>query len=100
MVPIQAPEVNPRQDPIKPKWVDIAAPTSNASVSSRMNLTYYPPQLCDSNVVVCPPQDVVNLVSELWTDCVIGYFLDKKVHFPIVRSMLRGYGRSLASMMY
>lgn len=35
--------VAPSQELSKPKWVDVAAPTSVPSASSRMNLSYYPP---------------------------------------------------------
>lgn len=80
--------MGPSQELGKPKWVDVAAPTSVPSDSSRMNLSYYHPHVRDSKVVVCPPQDVVDLGSDLWTGCVVGYFLDKKAPFPLVKSIV------------
>lgn len=88
VVPIPAPADDPCPTSSKPKWVDVVAPFSCDSTSSRMNLSYFPPQLRDSKVVVCPPQDVVDQGSDLWTDCIVGYFLDKKVPFPIVKNIV------------
>ncbi|KAG5535909.1 hypothetical protein RHGRI_023626 [Rhododendron griersonianum] len=88
VVPIPAPADDPCSRSSKPKWVDVVAPFSYDSTSSSMNLSYFPPQLRDSKVVVCPPQDVVDQGSDLWTDCIVGYFLDKKVPFPIVKNIV------------
>ncbi|KAI8551298.1 hypothetical protein RHMOL_Rhmol06G0174900 [Rhododendron molle] len=88
VVPIPAPVDGPCLGSNKPKWVDVVAPSLCASASSRMNLSYFPPQLRDSKVVVCPPQDVVDQGSDLWSDCIVGYFLDKKVPFPLVKNIV------------
>ncbi|KAG5545007.1 hypothetical protein RHGRI_017464 [Rhododendron griersonianum] len=87
-VPILTPEGSPCHESVKLKWAEVVAPPSSTSSSSHMNLSYYPPQLRDAKVVVCPPQEVIDLGSELWTDCVVGYFLDKKVPFPIVKNII------------
>lgn len=54
-----------------------------------MNLVYYHRQLREEKVVVCPPQDVVDIGTEKLSDCVVGYFLDKEAHFPIVHSIVK-----------
>lgn len=56
--------------------------------NTRMSLSYRPPQVRGSRVVVCPPQEVEDNGSDLWSDCVVDYFLDKKVAFPIVKNIV------------
>ncbi|KAF7113421.1 hypothetical protein RHSIM_RhsimUnG0127600 [Rhododendron simsii] len=84
--PISIPEDGPCPASSKPKWVDVVAPASIAS--SRMHLSYFPPQIRESKVVVCPPQDVIDQGSDRWNDCVVGYFLDKRVPFPLVKNIV------------
>lgn len=52
---------------VQPKWVDAIAPVTDAS-NHLICLSYHPPQCRDSKVVVCSPQEVVDLGSELWSE--------------------------------
>ncbi|KAG5540262.1 hypothetical protein RHGRI_020481 [Rhododendron griersonianum] len=46
-----------------------------------MKLSFHPPQVKEARVVVCPPEDVVEAWIAKWNNCVVGYFLDKKLPF-------------------
>lgn len=71
---------------VKPKWNAVLAQSSPPD--SRMALSFHPPQVRDSGVVVCPPSAVAESGAEQWCDCVVGYFLDKKLPFPVVKSIV------------
>ncbi|KAI8531013.1 hypothetical protein RHMOL_Rhmol11G0104400 [Rhododendron molle] len=51
-----------------------------------MHLQYFAPSIVNDKVV-SPPPDVVNLGLDKWKDCVVGYFLDRKLHFKAVKSI-------------
>ncbi|KAG5547461.1 hypothetical protein RHGRI_013227 [Rhododendron griersonianum] len=89
VVPILNPAGSPCLESAKPKWTEVVASPSNTSGSTRMTLSYHPPpQRRDAKVVVCPPQEVIDLGSNLWADSVVGYFLDKRVPFPLVKNII------------
>ena len=48
---------------------------------SHMHLEYFPPVVCNDRVVVSPPHRVEDGGSQRWRNCVVGYFLDRKLAF-------------------
>lgn len=51
------------------------------TVVPRMALQYFAPSVVNEKLVVNPPEEVVLLGSEKWKDCVVGYFIDRKLPF-------------------
>ncbi|KAF7145517.1 hypothetical protein RHSIM_Rhsim04G0101400 [Rhododendron simsii] len=76
-----------------PKWTEVLASSADDVKNTPMSLSYRPPQVRGSSVVVCPPQEVEDNGSDLWSDCIVGYFLDKKVAFPIVKNIVMNIWR-------
>ncbi|KAF7145087.1 hypothetical protein RHSIM_Rhsim04G0153000 [Rhododendron simsii] len=75
---------------LTPSWTKIVAPKPDGP---RMKLSYHPPppppqnKIKEARVVVCPPPEVVDVGVSQWKDCVVGYFLDKKLPFSAVESI-------------
>ncbi|KAG5537063.1 hypothetical protein RHGRI_024490 [Rhododendron griersonianum] len=46
-------------------------------------------EIKDAQVVVCPPEDVVENGASEWADYVVGYFLDKKLPFSAVDNIAK-----------
>ncbi|KAG5522625.1 hypothetical protein RHGRI_034694 [Rhododendron griersonianum] len=67
------PDANP-----KPSWSEVVTQDRGAS---RMKFSYHPPQIKNAKLVVCPPEEVVDAGISKWADCVVGYFLDKKLPY-------------------
>lgn len=65
-------------------WKDRVVVNSSAP---RMDLQYFAPTVVNEKIVVQPPEEVVSLGIEKWKDCVVGYFLDKKLSFDAVKSI-------------
>ncbi|KAF7120978.1 hypothetical protein RHSIM_Rhsim13G0137500 [Rhododendron simsii] len=65
-------------------WSTVVAQNSG---SSRMKLSYHPPQVKEAKLVVCPPVEVIEAGVAQWSDCVVGYFLDKKLPYIGVRNI-------------
>ncbi|KAG5560701.1 hypothetical protein RHGRI_003888 [Rhododendron griersonianum] len=65
-------------------WKDRVVVNSSAP---RMDLQYFAPTVVNEKIVVQPPEEVVPLGIEKWKDCVVGYFLDKKLSFNAVKSI-------------
>lgn len=61
---------------------------SQTSGDSRMKLTYFPPVVTAAKTVVYLPPSVEAKGREQWSDCVVGYFLDKKVPFGLVKNIV------------
>lgn len=83
--PLSVPVVAAGADPgskAKVGWNTVVAPSLPSA--SRMALAYHPPQIRGSRLVVCPPIEVEECGAERWSDCLVGYFLDKKVPFHLV----------------
>lgn len=70
-----------------PKWTEVLASSTVDAKNTHMSLSYRPPQIQGSRVVVCSPQEVEDNGCEQWCDCVVGYFLDK-VAFPVVKNIV------------
>ena len=51
-------------------------------------LQFYKPHRADGKMVVRPPVEVVNEGIDLWKGCLVGQFLDKRLPFPVVRSLV------------
>ena len=51
-------------------------------------LQFYKPHRVDGKMVVRPPVEVVNEGIDLWKGCLVGQFLDKRLPFPVVRSLV------------
>ncbi|KAG5544422.1 hypothetical protein RHGRI_016994 [Rhododendron griersonianum] len=68
----------------KPTWTDVV--TQDPS-GPRMKLSFHPPQVKEARVVVCPPEDVVEAGIAKWNNCVVGYFLDKKLPFGAISNI-------------
>lgn len=58
----------------KTKWLTVI---SNPGLDKHMSLTFHPRSVKDGEIVVCPTC-VMDNGSDIWADCVVGYFLDKR----------------------
>lgn len=66
-------------------WRDKVA--SSAEVSPRMKLEFFPPSVEGQKVKVAPPVSVAEIGAAHWKDCIVGYFVDKRLPYQVVRSM-------------
>ncbi|KAF7123295.1 hypothetical protein RHSIM_Rhsim12G0066300 [Rhododendron simsii] len=57
------------------------------SSSSYMKLSYHPPQVKKAKVIVCPHAEVIVEGVAQWSNCLVGYFLDKKLPFIGVQNI-------------
>ncbi|KAF7144689.1 hypothetical protein RHSIM_Rhsim04G0075300 [Rhododendron simsii] len=67
-------------------WKDKVSPPGETPV--RMNLRYFPPDVDGEKVRVSPPEHVDIQGSVKWKNCIVGHFVDKKLPFLVVQSML------------
>ena len=51
-------------------------------------LKYYKPHCADGIFVAKPPVEAVNEGIDMWKGCLVGQFLDKRLPFPVVRSLV------------
>ena len=51
-------------------------------------LKYYKPHCVDGIFVAKPPVEAVNEGIDMWKGCLVGQFLDKRLPFPVVRSLV------------
>ena len=51
-------------------------------------LQFYRPHSADGNLVARPPAETVNEGIDMWKGCLVGQFLDKRLLFPVVRSLV------------
>lgn len=70
----------------KSSWAAVVA----ASAPKRsMVLHYEPPTLVDGGVVVEAGDDFLHAPHPLWSECLVGYFIGRKLPFPMVDSIAR-----------
>ena len=60
------------------------------SVPKKTNgqLRYSKPHRTDGKIVVKPPEEAVMEGIDMWKGCLVGQFLDKRLPFPVVRSLV------------
>ncbi|KAI8542487.1 hypothetical protein RHMOL_Rhmol08G0141500 [Rhododendron molle] len=75
----------------QPKWSSVVAQSSSGE--SPMTLSYFPPVVTAEKPVVYLPPSVEAKGCQQWADCVVGYFLDKKVHFKLVKDIVTNIWR-------
>ena len=51
-------------------------------------LQFYMPQCADGKIVAKPPVEAVNEGIDMWKGCLVGQFLDKRLPFSMVRSLV------------
>ena len=51
-------------------------------------LQFYMPNCADGKLVAKPPVEAVNEGIDMWKGCLVGQFLDKRLPFPVVRSLI------------
>ena len=51
-------------------------------------LQFYKPHSADGKIIARPPAEVVNEGIDMWKGCLVGQFLDKRLPFPVVRSLV------------
>ncbi|KAF7136110.1 hypothetical protein RHSIM_Rhsim08G0148700 [Rhododendron simsii] len=74
--------------PISPtSWKDIVASVN--PLISRMNLHYCPPALENNDLHVNILESFVGAGVDRWKDWVVGYFVDRKLHFTAVETTAR-----------
>ena len=66
-------------------WAERVA--GSASSKSGMKLRFIKPMVEDSKTIVTPPQEVEEECAKKWENCLIGYFLDSKIPFAVVRNI-------------
>ena len=57
-------------------------------VKSGSPLQFYRPHCVDGKFVAKPPAEAVNEGIDMWKGCLVGQFLDKRLPFPVVRSLV------------
>ncbi|KAF7145034.1 hypothetical protein RHSIM_Rhsim04G0043700 [Rhododendron simsii] len=65
-------------------WKDKVAVDTSAP---RMALQFFAPSVINEKIVVQPPEEVVTLGNEKWKDCVVGYFIDRRLPFKSVKDI-------------
>ncbi|KAG5548467.1 hypothetical protein RHGRI_013973 [Rhododendron griersonianum] len=71
--------------PSPTSWKDIVAPVN--PLISRMNLHYCPPAVVNNDLYVNIPESVASAGVDRWKDWVVGYFVDRKLHFTAVETI-------------
>ena len=51
-------------------------------------LQFYEPHYAEGKLVAKPPVEAVNEGIDMWKGCLVGQFLDKRLPFPVVRSLV------------
>ena len=51
-------------------------------------LQFYRPHCADGKLVAKPPVEAVDEGIDMWKGCLVGQFLDKRLPFPVVRSLV------------
>ena len=57
-------------------------------VKSGSPLQFYRPHCANGKLVAKPPTEAVNEGIDMWKGCLVGQFLDKRLPFPVVRSLV------------
>ena len=63
-------------------------------------LQFYMPHCADGKLVAKPPVEAVNEGIDMWKGCLVEQFLDKRLPFPVVRSLITGYGARGRCLIY
>ncbi|KAF7144208.1 hypothetical protein RHSIM_Rhsim05G0102800 [Rhododendron simsii] len=71
--------------PSPTSWKDIVAPVN--PLISRMNLHYCPPAVVNNDLHVNIRESVASAGVDRWKDWVVGYFVDRKLHFTAVKTI-------------
>ena len=51
-------------------------------------LQFYMPHYTDGKIIAKPPVEAVNEGIDMWKGCLVGQFLDKRLPYPVVRSLV------------
>ena len=51
-------------------------------------LQFFKPHMANGKLVAKPPVEAVNEGIDMWKGCLVGQFLDKRLPFPVVRSLV------------
>ncbi|KAG5531584.1 hypothetical protein RHGRI_026261 [Rhododendron griersonianum] len=70
--------------PLPVSWKDKVVVNTSAP---RMALEFFAPSVINEKIVVQPPEEVVTLGNEKWKDCVVGYFIDRRLPFKSVKDI-------------
>ncbi|KAG5560625.1 hypothetical protein RHGRI_003821 [Rhododendron griersonianum] len=70
--------------PLPVSWKDKVAVDTSAPC---MALQFFAPSVINEKIVVQPPEEVVTLGNEKWKDCVVGYFIDRRLPFKSVKDI-------------
>ena len=79
----------PNDHPIK-SWKSLVS----TPVKTGSPLQFYKPHCTDGKIIARPPVEAVNEGIDKWKGCLVGQFLDKRLPFPMVHSLVnRLWGR-------
>ncbi|KAG5545182.1 hypothetical protein RHGRI_017610 [Rhododendron griersonianum] len=65
-------------------WKDVVSPAMEVK---RLALQYFPPTSVNDRILVTPPSGLGEAGVEKWKNCMVGFFLDKKLPFLSVQSI-------------
>lgn len=65
-------------------WKDVVSPAVEVK---RLALQFFPPTSVNDRILVAPPSGLGEAGAEKWKNCMVGYFLDKKLSFLSVQSI-------------
>lgn len=83
------PGVQHTQSKVK-DWKTLFASTKKDS----SDLKFFEPVRINGKITVKPPPEIAQIGCEIWRNCLVGQFIDKKPHFVFLRSMVdRLWGR-------
>lgn len=66
-------------------WKEVV--TNSGKSAPHMQFQYFPPVVEEDEILVSPPPEVEEAGALSWSNCVVGYFLDKKLPFYAVDSI-------------
>ena len=75
--------INGDSNPVK-SWKSLVS----IPVKSGSPLQFYRPHCADGKLVAKPPAEAVNEGIDMWKGCLVGQFLDKRLPFPVVHSLV------------
>ena len=52
---------------------------------NKIKLSYHAPSTVEGKTLVCPPREVIKAGQEKWSASLVGYFLEKKPHYDMVK---------------
>ena len=73
-----------RNDALVKSWSNLFS----LPVKTSGPLHFYMPHCADGKIVARPPAEVVNEGIDMLKGCLVGQFLDKRLPFPVVRSLI------------